>query len=133
MNVSAELTDNLTLRSISAWRKDTSFTPIDFDALPAVDVDVPAVYRNEQLSQEFQLLYESDRLHGLVGFSYLAARAATSFDVPLGLTGEVFYGLPGLNGYTAGEVRPDTWSVFSSEERRVGQACDRTCRSRWWP
>src|SRR3546814_2740349 len=57
MNVSAELTDNLTLRSISAWRKDTSFTPIDFDALPAVDVDVPAVYRNEQPSQEFQLLY----------------------------------------------------------------------------
>src|SRR3546814_2503535 len=31
MNVSAELTDTLTLRSISAWRKDTSFTPIDFD------------------------------------------------------------------------------------------------------
>src|SRR3546814_7242844 len=89
MNVSAELTDNLTLRSISAWRKDTSFTPIDFDALPAVDVDVPAVYRNEQLSQEFQLLYESDRLHGLVGFYYLDARAATSFDVLLGLTGEV--------------------------------------------
>ena len=68
MNVSAELTDNLTLRSISAWRKDTSYTPIDFDALPSVDVDVPAVYRNEQLSQEFQLLYEGDRLHGLVGF-----------------------------------------------------------------
>ncbi|MBB5704828.1 TonB-dependent receptor [Sphingopyxis panaciterrulae] len=111
MNVSAELTDNLTLRSISAWRKDTSFTPIDFDALPAVDVDVPAVYRNEQLSQEFQLLYESDRLHGLVGFYYLDARAATSFDVLLGLTGETI-GLPGLNGYTAGDVRTDTWSVF---------------------
>src|SRR3546814_542038 len=112
MNVSAELTDTLTLRSISAWRKDTSFTPIDFDSLPAVDVDVPAVYRNEQLSQEFQLLYESDRLHGLVGFYYLDARAATSFDVLLSLTGDVFYGLPGLNGYTAGDVRTDTWSVF---------------------
>ncbi len=111
MNVSAELSDNLTLRSISAWRKDTSFTPIDFDALPAVDVDVPAVYRNEQLSQEFQLLYESDRLHGLVGFYYLDARAATSFDVLLGLTGATI-GLPGLNGYTAGDVRTDTWSVF---------------------
>lgn len=111
INVSAELSDNLTLRSISAWRKDTSFTPIDFDALPAVDVDVPAVYRNEQLSQEFQLLYDSDRLHGLVGFYYLDARAATSFDVLLGLTGATI-GLPGLNGYTAGDVRTDTWSVF---------------------
>jgi iron complex outermembrane receptor protein len=112
MNVSAELTDNLTLRSISAWRKDTSYTPIDFDALPSVDVDVPAVYRNEQLSQEFQLLYESDRLHGLVGFYYLDARAATSFDVLLGLTGTALYGLPGLNAYTAGDVRTKTWSVF---------------------
>ncbi|WP_447758203.1 TonB-dependent receptor [Sphingopyxis fribergensis] len=112
MNVSAELTDNLTLRSISAWRKDTSFTPIDFDALPAVDVDVPAVYRNEQLSQEFQLLYESDRLHGLVGFYYLDAKAATSFDVLLGLQGAAVFGLPGLNAYTAGDVRTKTWSVF---------------------
>src|SRR3546814_1623989 len=105
MNVAAELSEHLTLRSISPWPKDTSFTPVDFDALPAFDVDVPAVYRNEQLSQEFQLLYESDRLHGLVGFYYLDAMAATSFDVLLSLTGDVFYGLPGLNGYTAGDVR----------------------------
>src|SRR3546814_2840313 len=58
MNVTAELSDTLTLRSISAWRKDKSATPIDFDALPAVDVDVPGFYFNEQISQEFQLLYE---------------------------------------------------------------------------
>src|SRR3546814_17621082 len=70
------------------------------------------LFRSEQLSQEFQLLYESDRLHGLVGFYYLDARAATSFDVLLSLTGDVFYGLPGLNGYTAGDVRTDNWSVF---------------------
>ena len=111
MNVSAELSDNVTLRSISSWRKDTSFTPIDFDALPSVDVDVPAVYRNEQLSQEFQLLYEGDRLHGLVGFYYLDAKAATSFDVLLGLVGSSV-GFPGFNAYTAGDVRTKTWSVF---------------------
>jgi iron complex outermembrane receptor protein len=110
MNISAELSDAVTLRSISAWRKDTSFTPIDFDSLPAVDVDVPAVYRNEQLSQEFQLLYESEKLHGLVGFYYLDARASTSFDVLLGLTGA--HCSARLNGYTAGDVRTDTWSVF---------------------
>lgn len=117
MNASVNLSDALTFRSISAWRKDTSYTPIDFDALPSVDVDVPAVYKNEQLSQEFQLLYESDRFNGLVGFYYLDAKAATSFDVLLGLTGAAippaFGGpLPGLNGYTAGDVRTSTWSVF---------------------
>jgi iron complex outermembrane recepter protein len=111
INAEAQLTDNLTLKSISAWRKDRSFTPIDFDSLPSVDVDVPAVYRNEQISQEFQLLYESDRLNGLVGFYYLDADSSTQFDVILGTTGPLL-GLPGLNAYTEGEVKTKTWSVF---------------------
>lgn len=106
MNISAELTDTLTFRSISSWRKDTTYGPIDFDALPAVDVDVPGLYQNEQISQEFQLLYESDRLNGLVGFYYLDAKAITSFDVLLSTT------VAGLNAYTSGNVKTDTWSVF---------------------
>ncbi len=112
MNVSADLSDAFTFRSISAWRKDTSYTPIDFDSLPSVDVDVPAVYRNEQISQEFQLLYKGERLNGMVGFYYLDATASTEFDVLLGLTGSLVYGLPGLNSYTAGDVKTNTWSVF---------------------
>ena len=111
MTAEAHLTDTLTLKSISAWRKDRSYTPIDFDALPSVDVDVPAVYRNEQTSQEFQLLYDGDRLHGIFGYYYLGATAQTSFDVILGLTGDLL-GLPGLNGYTAGDVRTETSSFY---------------------
>ena len=106
MNVSAELVPGLTFRSISAFRKDTSFTPIDFDALPAVDVDVPAVYRNEQLSQELQLLYEGDRLNGLLGFYYLDAKAANQFDVLLSTSA------PSLNAATDGDVRTDSYSFF---------------------
>ena len=115
MNVSAEIATGLTLRSISAWRKDRSLTPIDFDALPSVDVDVPAVYRNEQISQEFQLAYESERLKGLVGFYYLDAQASTRFDVILATTGPAL-GLPVAAGFgqqTAGDVRTDTWSGFA--------------------
>ncbi|PVE51736.1 TonB-dependent receptor [Arthrobacter sp. TPD3018] len=106
MTANAQLTDHLTLRSISAWRKDTSFTPIDFDALPATDVDVPAIYRNEQTSQEFQLLYASDKLNGLVGYYYLGAKAATGFGVLLSTT------VPGLDAYTAGDVRTETSSIY---------------------
>ena len=106
MSANAEITRHLTLRSISAWRKDTSFTPIDFDSLPAVDVDVPAVYRNEQISQEFQLLYASDRINGLIGYYYLDAKAATGFGVLLSTT------FPGLNAYTAGDVRTETSSIY---------------------
>ena len=106
LNATAELSDTITVRSISAWREDTSYSPIDFDALPAVDVDVPGLYKNEQISQEFQLLYDADKLHGLVGFYYLDAKSSTAFDVLLSTT------VAGLNAYTFGDVRTSTWSVF---------------------
>jgi iron complex outermembrane receptor protein len=106
MNITAELSDAVTLRSISAWRKDDSASPIDFDALPAVDVDVPAFYFNEQLSQEFQILYDSGPLHGLVGFYYLDAKADTAFDVRL------FTTLAGLTAFTQADVDTETYAVF---------------------
>ncbi|ABF54587.1 TonB-dependent receptor [Sphingopyxis alaskensis] len=106
MNVSAELSDTVTLRSISAWRKDKSATPIDFDALPAVDVDVPGFYFNEQISQELQLLYEGDRLKGLLGFYYLDATADTLFDV------RIFNTFAGLTAFTEADVDTTTFAVF---------------------
>ena len=107
MNISANLSDTVTLRSISAWRKDDTATPIDFDALPAVDLDVPGIYRNEQISQEFQLLYEGDKLNGLVGFYYLDAKADTLFDVRL------FTTFAGLTAFTEADVDTETYAVFA--------------------
>ena len=112
MAATAKLGGGFTLRSISAWRKDRSFTPIDFDATPQTDVDVPAVYRNEQTSQEFQLLYSSPKLNGLVGYYYLGAKASTAFDVLIYQQGALL-GLPTLNAYTSGDVRTETSSVFA--------------------
>ncbi len=106
INATAELSEAVTLRSISAWRKDKSLTPIDFDALPATDVDVPGIYKNEQVSQEFQLLYDKGPLKGLFGFYYLGAKADTLFDVRLYTT------LAGLTAFTQANVSTDTWAAF---------------------
>jgi iron complex outermembrane recepter protein len=106
LNIAIELSDTLTFKSITGYREDASTTPIDFDSLPAVDVDVPAVYENDQLSQEFQLLYESDNLSGVLGFYYLDANAFTAFDVGL------FTTVAGLTAQTLGDVETKTWSVF---------------------
>jgi iron complex outermembrane receptor protein len=111
MTAQAALSDHVTLKSISAWRKDRSYTPIDFDSGPTADVDVPAVYRNEQISQEFQFLYSSRKLNGIFGFYYLGADASTAFDVLLFETGNAI-GLPGLNAFTAGDVRTSTSSFY---------------------
>ena len=100
--------DWLKLRSITSYRKDTSHTPIDFDALPAVDVDVPAIYKNKQFSQEVQAVLERGPLSGVVGAYYLNADAFNVFDVRLYTT------VPGL-GFTAatrGDVDTKTWAVF---------------------
>lgn len=112
LNISYVLNDNITLRSITAYREDKSSSPIDFDSLPAADLDVPVIYENDQFSQEFQLLYESDKLNGLVGFYYLNANAFNVFDVLLDTTGQLI-GLPGLNAQTLGDVKTETWSVFA--------------------
>ena len=77
------LNDWLKFRTITAYRKDTSHTPIDFDATPFVDLDVPAIYRNHQFSQELQLVVDKGPLQGVGGFYYLNADAFDVFDVRL--------------------------------------------------
>jgi iron complex outermembrane receptor protein len=106
----ARVSDTVTLKNIMAYRKDSSFAPIDFDSLPSRDVDVPAIYRNKQFSNEFQILYEGDRLQGVAGAYYLDAKAGNIFDVILATTGGT--ALPGLTASTFGEVDTKTWAVF---------------------
>ena len=103
----AEPAEGLTFRSISAYRKDDTATPIDFDALPAVDVDVPGYYRNHQFSQELQMLVDKGKFNGLVGLYYLSASALTQFDVRL------FTTLNGLTGYTDANVDTETMAAFA--------------------
>lgn len=111
LTIAYEVSDTITLKSITGYREDKSTTPIDFDSLPAADLDVPAIYENDQFSQELQLLYESDRLNGVLGAYYLDANAFTAFDVALFTTGALV-GLPGLNAQTLGDVGTKTWSIF---------------------
>ena len=96
--------DHWTVRSITAFRNDDSNAPIDFDALPAVDVDVPAVYRNQQTSQELQLLYGRGPLNVLFGAYYLDASSQTIFDVRLP---------GGVTALTFGDVQTETFALFA--------------------
>ena len=101
-----EVADGFTLKSITAFRKDKSTTPIDFDALPMVDVDVPGIYKNKQFSQEVQLEVERGALSGVLGAYYLKADAETIFDVRL------FTTFPGFTAFTDSDVHTKTWAIF---------------------
>lgn len=106
------LGSDLTLRSITAYRKDSSFGPIDFDALPTVDADVPGLYENSQFSQELQLVVEHGPLNGLIGAYYLNADARTAFDVRAYTTGNLL-ALPGLTLGTDSKIASETWALFA--------------------
>ncbi len=98
------VSEAVTLKNILAYREDDTSSPIDFDSLPIVDLDVPVFYRNHQFSEEFQFIYDGDRLSGLLGFYYLSANARNDFDVLL--NGGA------LNVFTSSDVDTRTWSVF---------------------
>ncbi len=102
--VELEATDTLTFKNIVSYRDDETATPIDFDSLPVIDLDVPGIYENHQFSEEFQAIYDGDRISGLLGFYYLSANALTSFDVLL--SGGA------LNVFTSADVDTRSWSVF---------------------
>ena len=103
------LGEGFTIKSITSIRRDTSDTPIDFDALPTIDVDVPAIYENKQFSQEVQLEVNRGKLSGVVGAYYLNAGALTAFDVRLYTTAPT---LPGLTAITEADVDTKTWAIF---------------------
>ncbi len=97
-------TDALTFKNIVAYRDSDTTTPIDFDSLPIIDLDVATEYRDHQFSEEFQALYQGERLSGVLGFYYLSANARNDFDVLLGGGA--------TNVFTSSDVDTRTWSVF---------------------
>jgi iron complex outermembrane recepter protein len=118
LHAEVALTGWLKFRSITALRKDKGTTPIDFEALPTPDVDVPAIYKNHQFSQEFQMVADKGPLQGIAGIYYLNAEAFDAFDVRLYTTCPTVplpgcvRALPGLTAATQGDVFTKTWAVF---------------------
>jgi iron complex outermembrane receptor protein len=95
------VTDEITLKSITAYRDGETEGNIDFDGTPDPTLDIPAFYEDDQFSQEFQVVYEGDRLQGVAGVYYLDGYAAGAFDTVLGNAGVTIF--------TAGNV--DTRSI----------------------
>lgn len=100
-----DVNEAVTLKSITAYREGETVTPIDFDALPQPDFDVPAFYDDSQFSQEFQLLFDTGRLAGVAGLYYLDGEASGAFDVVLG-------GL-GLTIFQSGDQAKENLSAYA--------------------
>lgn len=85
--VQLDLNDHWTFKSITAWREGATDTVIDFDNTPAPTLDIPAYYADDQLTQEFQFLFDYDRMQGVIGAYFLDGHAEGAFDTVLGGAG----------------------------------------------
>ena len=100
-----DLNDHWTFKSITAWREGDTDTVIDFDNTPAPTLDIPAYYADDQLTQEFQFLFDYDRMQGVLGFFYLDGHAEGAFDTIAGNLGIVIG--------TGGQVETESWAGFA--------------------
>ncbi len=98
------LSSALTFKTITAYRQGESDTVIDFDNTRLPTLDIPARYEDRQFTQELQLLYEGDRVQGVVGLYYLNGRAAGAFDTVVGLLN--------TTTLTSGEVKTESYAAF---------------------
>ncbi len=105
LTIDVEINDQWKFKSVTAYREDDSDAPIDFDSLPDDHFDVPAVYNNDQTSQEFQLNYASGRIDGVFGLYYLDANAFDAFDVILGDLG--------ITSFTLGDFDTKAWAGYA--------------------
>jgi iron complex outermembrane receptor protein len=99
-------TPDVTFKSITSTRQDKSWAPIDFDALPVVDMEVPALYKNRQFSQEFNVTYTGAQLQGVAGVYYMDATAFNMFDTILALGSQY------ATTFTSADVGTKAWAAY---------------------
>ena len=110
-----DISNELTFKSVTAARKDKSYAPIDFDSLAVTDFHVPALYKNKQFSQEFQVTYTGDKMQGVAGVYYIDANAFNIFDTILAAPFA-------SSTYTKGDIDTKAWAVFADANYKVNDA-----------
>lgn len=108
-------TPELTVESLTAYRRDSSESTIDFDSLPEAILGTAVLYQNRQFSQEFRFNLATDRAQYLLGAYYLNARSFNAFDVELDQISTGFGG----GVFTLGDVDLSSLATFFSASFRI--------------
>lgn len=112
LTVEWQLNEQYAFKSVSSYREGETFTNIDFDNTSLPSLHVPAIYDDNQTTQEFQLTYSGDKTTVIGGLYYYKGNAAGAFDVLLGAFDGAF-GLPGnFNALTAGNVDTESLAAY---------------------
>src|SRR5690606_19748176 len=75
MVVDWDINANWSFKSVTAKREGFTDTNIDFDSTGAGAILVPAIYEDEQFTQEFQLSYTGENMDFIGGYYYYDGEA----------------------------------------------------------
>ncbi len=106
------INDIWSVKSVTASRENYSKTNIDFDNTAERIFDVPAIYDDEQFTQEFQLNYDSDNLTFVSGLYYFDGESCGHFDAILEHFGQSL-SLPSLVREISGCNNSESYAVYA--------------------
>lgn len=78
------INDNWSFKSVTASREGSTDTNIDFDSTALTTLNVPAIYEDEQFTQEFQLNYNNENFRFVGGLYFYEGEACGVFGTILG-------------------------------------------------
>ena len=99
-----EINENWMFKSVTAKREGFTDTNIDFDSTAQPTLLVPAIYEDEQFTQEFQFNYTGDNLRFVSGLYYYDGEACGVFGTLLG-------GL-GVSVINGGCVETESYAIY---------------------
>ncbi|MCC5879200.1 MAG: TonB-dependent receptor [Idiomarina sp.] len=87
LTVDWEMSDDWMFKSVTAMREGYTNTNIDFDSTVEPTLLVPAIYEDEQFTQEFQFNYTADNFSMVSGLYFYEGEACGVFGTLLGQLG----------------------------------------------
>ncbi|PHR84109.1 MAG: ligand-gated channel protein [Colwellia sp.] len=115
------INDEWSVKSVTAARKNDSETNIDFDNTLIQTFDVPAIYDDEQFSQEFQLNYNGDNLNLVSGVYYFDGKSCGQYEA---IFTSVSYEKSGCNN-------SESYAIYSQGSYNVTDALSFTLGARF--
>lgn len=112
LTISYDINEQWSFKSVTASRENYSPVNIDFDNTSLRIFDVPAIYDDEQFTQEFQFNYSAENLTFVSGLYYYDAESCGQFDAILEVLGNSI-GFPGLTREIRGCIDSESTAVYA--------------------
>ncbi|GIU46191.1 TonB-dependent receptor [Shewanella sairae] len=122
------INDEWTFKSVTASRESYSPTNIDFDNTDLRIFDVPAIYDDEQFSQEFQVNYDTEDLNIVSGLYYFKGDSCGHFDAILE---EAFMAYGGLTREVRGCNNSESYAAYAQGSYNLTEQWSLTLGARY--